>query len=52
MEVKPVSTHVDVSPVSTVEISPGKRVAVYCDVAAGGGGPHYLPDPGLVCPGS
>lgn len=38
MEVKPVSTHVDVSPVSTVEISPGKRVAVYCDVAAGGGG--------------
>lgn len=36
MEVMHVSTHVDVSPVSTVEITPGNIVAVCCDIATGG----------------
>lgn len=36
MEVMPVSTHVDLRPVSTVEIRPGNREAVCCDVATGG----------------
>lgn len=36
MEVMSLSKLVDVRPVSTVEIRPGFRVAVCCDVATGG----------------
>lgn len=36
MEAMSLSTLVDVRPVSTVEIRPGIRVAVCCDVATGG----------------
>lgn len=47
VEVMTVSTLVDVRPVSTVEIRPGIRVAVCCDVATGGIKSHYPHDPAL-----
>lgn len=47
MEVMSVFTHVDASPVLTVHIRPGNRVAVCCAVDWGGGA-HYPHDPGLA----
>lgn len=38
MEVMSVFAQVDASPVSTVHIRPGNKVAVCCDVDGGGGG--------------
>lgn len=47
MEVMSVFAQVDASPVSTVHIRPGNKVAVCCDVD-GGGGSNYPHDPWLA----